>query len=304
MSSPLLVYLHDRFLPQPEAVLALHDAGFVMGVTITDLCRTFRHQPYRLADHLWRFRHSCGLAQVPQPRSDAELTALAEQLVAHNAALLQPEQELALVLFATPGPIGYYLGEPGGVGEGPPTFGMHTFPLPFHRYAGLFREGVCLVTPSVRHVPPTCVDPRIKQRSRLHWWLADCEVRQRHPGAVALLLDEQGFVTETAGANFLLVRDGAVFSPPRASILGGVSLLVVEELCRDLGVPFTERQLTLTDCLQADEAWLASTPYCLAGVRLINESPINWPGSLLQSVLSLWSDGVGVDIRRQILANR
>src|SRR5262245_49586523 len=102
MNQPL-AYLNDRFLAQQEAGLPLHDAGFVMGVTVTDLCRTFRHRLYRLADHLGRFRQSCDLAQVPQPRADAELTALAEQLVAHNATLLPPDQELALVCFATPG---------------------------------------------------------------------------------------------------------------------------------------------------------------------------------------------------------
>jgi branched-subunit amino acid aminotransferase/4-amino-4-deoxychorismate lyase len=304
MSSSPLTYLNDRFLPLSEARLTLHDAGFVMGVTITDLCRTFRHRPYRLADHLRRFRQSCDLAQVPQPRSDEELTTLAEKLVAHNATLLQPYQELALVFFATPGPVGYYLGEPGGAGDGPATFGMHTFPLPFERYAGLVRDGACLVTPSARHVPSVCVDPRIKQRSRMHWWLADREARQLRPGAIALLLDEHGFVTETAAANFLLVHDGTVLSPPRASVLGGVSLLVVEELCRDLGVPISERQLTLDDCLRADEAWLTSTPYCLAGVRQINDTPLAWPGQLLQSFLSAWGDRVGMDIRRQILANR
>lgn len=232
------------------------------------------------------------------------MTALAEQLVAHNAALLQPDEELALVLFATPGPVGYYLGEPGGPGDGPPTFGMHTFRLPLERYAGLFRDGACLVTPSVRHVPAACVEPRIKQRSRMHWWLADREARQRQPGATALLLDEHGFVTETAAANFLVVRDGTVFTPPRASVLGGISLLGAEELCRDLGIPFAECQLTPDECQLADEAWLASTPYCLAGVREINGAPLRWPGPLLQSLLSAWSDRVGVDIRRQILANR
>jgi branched-chain amino acid aminotransferase len=299
-----LAYLDGRFLPLPEARLTLHDAGFVMGVAVTDLCRTFRHRPYRLADHLRRFRQSCDLAQVPQPRSDEELTALAGHLVAHNAALLRPDQELALVFFATPGPVGYYLGEPGGAGDGPPTFGMHTFPLPLERYAGLLRDGASLVTPTVRHVPAGCVDPRIKQRSRMHWWLADREARHRQPGAIALLLDEHGLVTETAAANFLLVRGGDVFSPPRASVLGGISLLVVEELCRDLGVPFAERPLTPDDCRTADEAWLASTPYCLAGVRQINGAPLAWPGPLLQSLLSAWGERVGVDIGRQILANR
>src|SRR5436309_16069839 len=107
MSQPL-AYLGRRFLPQTEASLPLHDAGFVWGATVTDLCRTFRHRLYRLADHLRRFRESCRLARVPLLLGDDELVNISNRLVAHNAALIGEEADLALVLFATPGPIGYY----------------------------------------------------------------------------------------------------------------------------------------------------------------------------------------------------
>src|SRR5438105_11192385 len=100
-----LAYLNGQFLDQDQARLPLHDAGFVLGATVTDLCRTFRHRPFRLADHLARFRASCRSARVPLLPSDAELAGHAERLVAHNAALLSPDQDLALVLFATPGPV-------------------------------------------------------------------------------------------------------------------------------------------------------------------------------------------------------
>src|SRR5262245_14628401 len=43
MSEPL-AYFEGRLIPQSEARLPLHDAGFVMGATITDLCRTVRHR--------------------------------------------------------------------------------------------------------------------------------------------------------------------------------------------------------------------------------------------------------------------
>src|SRR5205823_12749446 len=112
------------------------------------------------------------------------------------------------VLLATPGPIGYYAGQPGGPGDAPPTLILHTFPLPFARYARLFQEGARLVIPSTRHIPAACVDPRVKQRSRLHCWRAERESRRLEAGAAALLLDLDGHATETAAANFLLVRGG------------------------------------------------------------------------------------------------
>jgi len=302
MSEPL-AYLNGQLIAQSAAHLPLHDAGFVFGATITDLCRTFRHQLYRWPDHLARFRRSCRATHIDLPIADEELTRLAAHLAAHNATFLGPEQELALVLFATPGPIGYYAGQDGGVGDAPPTLGMHTFPLPFVRYRRLFSEGAHLVIPGTRHIPSVCVDRRIKQRSRLHWWLADREAAAVASGAVALLLDQDGHVTETAGANFLMVRAGTVLSPPRQTILGGISLQVVQELCGDLGIPFQERPLTPQDCFAADEAFLTGSSFCIAGVSRINAAPIPWPGPVFKRLLDRWSANVGVDIAGQIAGN-
>jgi branched-subunit amino acid aminotransferase/4-amino-4-deoxychorismate lyase len=298
-----LAYLDGQFLPQRDLHLPLHDAGFVMGATVTDLCRTVRHRLYRWTDHFDRLRRSSRAARINLPLPEAEIERRAHELVEHNARLLASGQDLALVLLATPGPIGFYAGLPGGVGDAPPTFAMHTFPLPFARYRRFFTEGVRLVTPATRHVPAACIDPRIKQRSRLHWWLAEQEAHQTDPSASALLLDLDGHVTETAAANFLLVRDGTVFTPPRHTVLEGVSLRVVEELCSALGIRFEERPLTPHDCLSADEAMVCSTPYCLAGVSRINGAPLPWPGAVFQRLLAEWGLHMGLDIRGQILGD-
>lgn len=301
MSEPL-VFLHGRFLPQSQAGLSLHDAGFVMGATVTDLCRTFHHKLYRWPEHLARFQQSCRSTEIELPLAWEELTTLAQDLVRHNAALVSAKHELALVVFATPGPIGYYLGEPGGAGDGAPTLGMHTFPLPFARYRHWIEHGAALVVPTIRQVPGTCVDAHIKMRSRLHWWLADRQARRQEPGAAALLLGTDDYITETAAANVLLVKEGRVVSPPRADILQGVSLGVVIELCARLNIPFEERPLTVQDLQAADAAMLASTPYCLVGVRRCNGTAIPWPGTILHRLMGAWNQEVGIDIHGQIMA--
>lgn len=300
MSEPL-AYFNGRFIPQAEVRLGYNDAGFIFGATATDLCRTFRHHLFRLPDHLDRFRRSCDLCRIPQPLSADELAGLATRLVEHNSRLLPPASDLALVLFATPGPIGYYAGQSGGPGDGPPTLGLHTFPLPFSRYLRLFREGARLLIPSTRHVPADCIDPHAKQRSRLSWWLAEQEAHAVDASASALLLDLDGQVTETAAANFLVVRGGQVLTPPRRSVLGGVSLLVLEELCGELGIPFEERTLGVDDCLGADEALLTSTPYCVVGVSRLQGVALRWPGPVWQRLLHAWSQKVGLDISAQVI---
>ncbi len=294
MSEPL-AFLNGRLIPQSQASVALHDAGFVFGATVTDLCRTFRHRLYRWPEHLARFRRGCQSAYFDVLFDDVGITQRAVELVGLNAELLDANDDLALVLFATPGPIGYYLGQ--AISGAQPTFGMHTFPLPFARYRPWIEHGVALATPSVRAMPTDCVDPHIKQRSRMHWWLAQNQVPAE---AQALLLDLDGNVTETASANFLLVRDGTIISPPRATILEGISLGVVRELSAKLGIPMTYRPISLEECYAANEALLTCTSYCIAGVRRINDREIPFPGPMLRRLLDAWNAEAGLDFHRQI----
>src|SRR4051812_22582893 len=140
MNTPL-AYLNGRLLPFAEAALPLHDAGFVSGATVVDNARTFRHKLFRWPDHLGRFRRDCQACYVPLDATDEQVTATAEELVAHNAKLLPPGGELQLVTFATPGPLGFYLG---ASANGPATLGMVTYQLPFARYRNFFTEGVTL----------------------------------------------------------------------------------------------------------------------------------------------------------------
>src|SRR5258708_38674302 len=101
MTAQPLAYLNGRILPESEVALSLDDLGFTWGATVTDRLRTFRKKLFRLHDHLRRFRKSCELAFVPQPRGDGELAAAVEELIAANATLLSPDTEMSLVLFAT-----------------------------------------------------------------------------------------------------------------------------------------------------------------------------------------------------------
>ena len=301
MSEPL-AYLNGRFLPQSQATLPLHDAGFVMGATVSDLCRTFHHRFFRWPDHLARFRRGLQATGIQPDLSDEQVTNLAHKLVEHNAGLLNKNQDLALVVFATPGPIGYYAGLPGGPGEGPPTLGIHTFPLPLKRYQRLFREGARLAVPTM--VRDYSVDPRAKQRSRMQWWIAEHMAHEIDAGASALLPDVDECVTETATANFLVVKAGAIISPPANRILGGISLNVVREFCRELKIEFVEKPIPLTEAKRAEEVFLTSTPYCLAGVSRLDGADIPWPGPITQLLIAKWSEAINLDFVGQILAAR
>jgi branched-subunit amino acid aminotransferase/4-amino-4-deoxychorismate lyase len=286
--------MNGEFLPSGGTGLPLHDAGFVFGATVTDLVRTFGRRLFRFDAHLRRFRDNCAACHIDLLRDDAGITAAAEELVARNARALPPGGDLGLILFATPGPIGFYVGEPDRVTGSDPTFGMSTFALPFSRYRPLHSRGARLVIPEQRHafgIPPT-----IKQRSRMGWWLAQQQARVIDPLADPLLLDAHGFVTETPSANLIAVIDGVACTPPAGTVLPGVTLSIVREMIPDL----CERPITPDDCSAADELVLTCTTWCAAGVSRLNGRAVPWPGPLYERVIDELSKLAGIDIRGQI----
>jgi branched-subunit amino acid aminotransferase/4-amino-4-deoxychorismate lyase len=294
-----LVYLNGRMVPASQAALPIWDAGIVQGATVTEQTRTFRHRPWRLDDHLDRLFDSLRYVCIDPGLSKGEFATISNELVAHNAALVGPDDDLGLIQFATAGEYATYA--PAAARPGP-TVCVHTFPLPFALWAKRMREGAHLVTTAVRQLPPQCYDAGMKCRSRMHYYLADREARQVDPEASALLLDLDGHVTETSTANILIVERGAIVSPTTRDVLSGISRQTVIELAAKGGIPFAERDLQLYDLLRADEAFLSSTPYCLMPVTRVNGIPLNRGevGAVYRRLLAAWSAEVGLDIERQI----
>ena len=307
MAAEPLVYIGGRLVPASQAHISIYDFGIVLGATVTDLLRTFLREPYRLEDHVRRFYDSCKYARIPPPISAEETAGITRDVARHNAEVAGAGAELAIVYFITPGENLVYAGSAAAGGERlAPTFCIHSFPMPFHLFRRFFETGLHLVTPSTRHVPPECVDPKVKNRSRLHWWLAEQEAHLVDPCAMPLLLDLQGNLTETSGANFLLVKNGTVYSPVSRNILLGISRKVVIELCAKLGISFVERDLQAHDAITADEAFVTTTPYCMAPVTRFNGAIIGdgaAGGPVFNRILDAWSNEAGVDIRAQVTAN-
>lgn len=295
-----LAYLNGQFVPEESLSVPVYDAGFVQGVTVAEQLRTFGGKLFRLDQHLARLRRSLEIIGIP----DIDLASLgesAQELASHNHKLLAAEDDLGLSLFVTPGP--YPTFAPTGPYQ--PTIGMHTYPVPFHFWNNKYTTGERLVVSSVRQVPNNCWPLELKCRSRMHYYLADREAREREPGARALLLDQDDFVAEASTASVILFHAGEGFlSPPREKILPGVSVGVLEELARGMNIAFLHRDLTVDDVYSSDEVILCGTSPCLLPVVSLDGRPIGTgvAGTILRQAIEAWSQLAGLDIVAQ--ANR
>ncbi|MBX2934237.1 MAG: branched-chain amino acid transaminase [Ferruginibacter sp.] len=75
----------------------------------------------------------------------------------------------------------------------------------------------------------------------------------------ALLSDINGFVAEAPGANIFYEKDGKLFTPSLGNILPGITRATVLEICKEKGIPVTEKQITTEELLQADAAFFCGT---------------------------------------------
>jgi branched-chain amino acid aminotransferase len=76
----------------------------------------------------------------------------------------------------------------------------------------------------------------------------------------ALLLDSSGFVSEGAGENIFLVKDGVIYTPDLStSILPGITRDTVIQIAQDLGYRVVEKSLIRSDLYLADEAFMCGT---------------------------------------------
>ncbi|MEI6084592.1 MAG: aminotransferase class IV [Verrucomicrobiota bacterium] len=288
-------YLNGQFIPTADCRLPISDTGIVFGAAVADLARTFNGQLYRLEDHARRFFASAEAAHLVPPHSLEEICTLARALVTHNY-----QREQTLVMYLTGGANPVYAGTTGLPAEPKPTFVMHTFPTPVHLWRNFFLTGGQCITPAMRH--SQCLPAQIKHRNRLHMWIGEREVKQVDPAAVPLYLDVHDHIAETGVSNFVIYRNGTVFSPRRANILWGVSLTVLTEILAEMQISFAEADLTVATVHAAEEAWLPMTTCCLAPVTKLNGQLIGTgqPGLMWRRILDRWSQLTGKDVYREV----
>ncbi len=91
----------------------------------------------------------------------------------------------------------------------------------------------------------------------------------------ALLLDSAGFVSEGAGENVFIIKDGVVYTPDlSAGALNGITRKTVTAICADLGLKLVEKRITRDEVYIADEAFFTGTAAEVTPIRELDRIQI------------------------------
>lgn len=298
-ASENIVFFNGWLRPESQVGIPIRDSGFVHGDAAFDATRTFNGAPFRLRQHVHRLYDSLRYLRIDPGMSEDEMERWSLEVVNHNYPLLPDNQDMWVMQRISRGV------EATQPGEKPtPTVLIESHAIPLARRAKLYRDGVRVITPSVPRVPPRFISPRAKTHNYLNMVLGELEAQAADPGSWAVLLDENGNLSEGRGSNVFLVKDGVVSTPQAQFVLAGITRGTVLELAAGLGLPAQEKDLDLFDAYVADEAFLTSTSLCICPVSSVNGAAIGGgrtPGPITQRLISAFSDLVGMDYVAQYL---
>jgi branched-chain amino acid aminotransferase len=91
----------------------------------------------------------------------------------------------------------------------------------------------------------------------------------------AMLLDASGFVSEGAGENLFVVKDGVVYTPDlSAGALNGITRNTIFHICKDLGLELKEKRITRDEVYICDEAFFTGTAAEVTPIRELDRIQI------------------------------
>jgi branched-chain amino acid aminotransferase len=304
MNSGRLVYVNGNFVPEHEAKISIFDSALMFGDMVFEMTRSFNKNQFKLREHIERLYLGAKILHIPLSMTMEELEACCMETIDRNDKVFEDHDEHRLMINISRGPLGIYA--PVFDNKLEPTVVIADFPLKWTvaSMAPLYTKGINAVIPSQRAIPASLMDPKIKNRSRLFYQMANIEVSKvKGENNWALLLDPDGFITEGTGDNFFIIKNGKIITPEGRNILRGISRDYIFELANELNMPYCEANIEPYDVYSADEAFMTGTPFCILPTTSLNGMKIGdgKMGKLTNMLLDRWSKNVNLDIKEQII---
>ncbi|XBH62358.1 hypothetical protein VPH35_116605 [Triticum aestivum] len=167
-------------------------------------------------------------------------------------------------------------------------------------------HGIKLVTATTRRNSPNSVDSKIHHNNLINNILAKIEGNLAQ-AEDAIMLDQDGFVSETNATNIFMVKKGIVLTPHADYCLPGITRATVMDLVVKENLVLRERRISLSEFHAADEVWTTGTmgeitPVVMIDGREIGDGKIGPVTRQIQSAYKVLTAGLGVLIPRNVEA--
>jgi branched-chain amino acid aminotransferase len=248
-NADILVYVNGNIVPRNEARVSVFDSVVQGGDAVWEGLRVYRGRIAALDGHLQRLQNSAkALAFAGVPPTDDIRKAIFATLEANG---MRDETHIRLTLTR---------GEKITSGMNPKLnqSGCSLIVLAEWKPPVYADDGIRVVTASTRRNTPQCLDSKIHHNNLLNNILAAIDANVAGVDS-AIMLDIDGFVSETNDTNLFIVRDGGLETPFANACLPGLTRQMILDIASAEGIPAVEKNLSLTELYTADELFTTGT---------------------------------------------
>jgi branched-chain amino acid aminotransferase len=268
---PKYAFFNDRFVPIEEAKISIMTHGLNYGTGCFEGIRGYWNAQeedlyvFRMREHYQRMHRSARILRIHLRNTAEELGEITLELLRREGL----REDVYIRPLA-------YKGDPIiGVRLHDLTDDFAMFAVPFGRYIEK-EEGAHVCISSWRRVDDNAVPARAKITG------AYVNSALSKTDAVlsgydeALVLTQEGHISEGSAENFFLVRDGTLITPPvTANILEGITRDAIMTLAREeLGMQTVERPIDRSEIYVCDEAFFTGTGVQVAAITQVEHRPV------------------------------
>ena len=268
-------FMDGEYMPFSELRIPVTDMGFQLADLCYDAVHVWKGRFFRLDDHLDRFLQ--GFEKRRYDTLGYDRDAIAD--VCHGCVARLGRDDAFLMLIAT-------RGTPKGANKDLRTCKnrLIAWASPFQSVVsdGEMANGCDIIVADTIRIPAGAVDPTVKNFGRLDFVGALLEAYDRDAD-YAVLLDDEGCVTEGRGWN-IFALNGGVLTSPDSGVLEGITRKTVLELSGALNIEGRLAPLPVEELRGADEVFLSSTAGGIMPVRTIDGRAVgdSAPGPVTQ----------------------
>lgn len=278
-NAEILVYVNGKLRPRANASVSVFDSVVQGGDAVWEGLRVYNGRIAELDGHLQRLQDSArALAFSDVPSSDDVRAAIFNTLEANG---MRDNAHIRLTLTR---------GEKVTSGMNPRLnqSGCTLIVLAEWKPPVYSDDGIRVITASTRRNTSQCLDSKIHHNNLLNNILAAIEANVAGADS-AIMLDVNGFVSETNDTNLFIVRENRVLTPHADSCLPGLTRKMILEICDTQNIKAAERNLSLTEVYTADEVFTSGTmgeltPVLEADGRMIGDGKVGPITSRLQKL--------------------
>ena len=256
------IYINGRYFIRNKAFVSVFDSGFLLGDGVWTGIRLHKNKLLFLKEHIQRLYDDAKIISLKIPLTKKIFGELVYKTVKKNKMV----SDVHIRIIISRGIKSTPYQDPSFT-ISPPTIVI----IPEYKKPddSLYKKGLILKTVKIMRGHKNVQDPTVNSLSKLNCILACIEAKKKKADE-ALMFDINGNIATNNSTHFFYIKNNNVFTSTGRFCVKGITRKNIIDICKENDIHVVQKDFTLKDVMDADEAFVTGTFANVIPVRQIN----------------------------------